>query len=202
LTKTTASIITAAVEGLVDEAVVRRLVLVECKGKLGNIHGKNGKPDLQRKINAYNSAAQRARWLVLVDLNNEADCVPPMKTRWVPIPSWGMCFRVAVRAVEAWLLADRETISRFLSIPLSLVPGNPEVVENPKQVMVNLARRSRRRDIREDMVPRPEGGRSVGPAYSSRMVEYVSSTWQPDVAAQSSESLRRCLVRLKEVIRL
>lgn len=197
--ETAASVLTAAVEGFVDEAVVRRLILDECQGMLGSVYGKIGKDDLRRKINAFNNAARRSDWLVLVDLDNEADCAPPLRTTWVPTPSRGMCFRVAVHAVEAWLLADRETISRFMSVALSKVPRNPEALENPKVAMVNLARRSRKKDIRKDMVPRPESGRSTGPAYPSRMVEYVSTTWRPDVAAKSSESLRRCVFRLKEI---
>jgi hypothetical protein len=36
--------------------------------------------------------------------------------------------------------------------------------------VVELARYSRRRDIREDMVPRPGSGRSVGAAYTSRLI--------------------------------
>lgn len=65
--------------------------------------------------------------------------------------------------------------------------------------MINLARRSRRRDIRADMVPRPESGRSVGPAYASRMIEFVIQRWRPAQAALYAESLRRaieCLRRL------
>jgi hypothetical protein len=36
---------------------------------------------------------------------------------------------------------------------------------NAKEAMVDLARRSRRRDIREDMMPRSGSERSVGPTY-------------------------------------
>jgi hypothetical protein len=61
---------------------------------------------------------------------------------------------VAVREVEAWLLSDRANLVRFLSVPVSHVSRTPELLDNPKSAMVELARRSRRRDIREDMVPR------------------------------------------------
>ncbi|HEY7320113.1 MAG TPA: hypothetical protein VIE89_21300, partial [Candidatus Binatia bacterium] len=58
---------------------------------------------------------------------------------WVPERAQNMCFRVAVREVEAWLLADRERISRFLSVPLSRIPTNPEGERDAKEVMVSLA---------------------------------------------------------------
>jgi hypothetical protein len=191
-------IITAAVEGDVDEAVIRRLVSGLGQGEIGSIHGKNGKSDLHKKISAYNSAAKHSPWIVLVDLDNEAECAPPMLANWIPYPTDGMCFRIAVRSIESWLLADREAISGFLSIGQNKVPRNPDEIENPKRTIVDLARQSRRRDIREDIVPRLRSGRVVGQAYTSRMIEYVSHNWRPAVAALSSDSLRRCLVRLKE----
>jgi transposase len=42
-------------------------------------------------------------------------------------------------------------------------------------------------------------GRPVGPAYASRLIEFASSSWRPEVAAQRADSLRRtidCLRRL------
>jgi hypothetical protein len=110
-----------------------------------------------------------------------------------------MCFRVAVRAVEAWLLADRESLAGFLRVSPSRVPPDPESLDEPKQAMVNLARQSRSRAVQEDMVPRPGSGRSVGPAYASRLIEFAQSTWRPEIAATRSDSLRRCCERLRQV---
>ncbi len=69
-------------------------------------------------------------------------------------------FLLWVRHVEAWLLADRERISAFLGVGTVKVPRDPETLEDPTRTLVDLARQSRRRDIREDMVPRPGSGRS------------------------------------------
>lgn len=196
-------VITAAVEGVVDEAVVRRLV-AHVRAVPGDVHGKNGKEHLRKRINGYNNAAQRAPWFVLVDLNSDADCAPLLRQQWLPGPAPFLCFRVAVRQVEAWLMADAETLASYLSVKRSIVPSNPEAVSNAKIEMVNLARRSRSRAIREDMVPRAESGRVVGPAYSSRLIEYAASHWRPEVAAQHADSLRRaiaCLERLVETAR-
>ncbi len=107
-----------------------------------------------------------------------------------------MCFRVAVRSIETWLLADRERIAQFLAVPLSHVPQNPEAIAHPKQTMVQLARQSRKKAIREDMIPRHGDSRSEGPAYASRLIEFVSDTiegWRPDMASESSDSLRRLI---------
>lgn len=193
-------VVTAAVEGLVEEAVLGRLVS-HVGALLGPVHGKNGKDHLQRGLRGYNAAAQRSRWVVLVDLNQQQECAPPLRAQWLPQPARLMCFRVVVREIESWLLADRERIAHFLGISAAHVPAEPENIADPKQAMVELAKRSRRRDIQEDMVPRPRSGREVGPAYTSRLLEFVENQWRPDVAAQRAASLRRCVARLHELVR-
>ena len=162
------TIISAAVEGDVDEAVVRRLV-AHAGGQTGDVYGKNGKPALRRRIDGYNNAARYAPWVVLVDLDNDADCAPSIREEWVPAPAPNLCFRIAVREVEARPMADAQTLARYLSVGLGRIPADPETLERPKDAMVDLARRSRRNDIRKDMVPRQKSGRRVGPAYASRL---------------------------------
>lgn len=79
------------------------------------------------------------------------------------------------------------------------MPANPEGLEFPKQAMVNLARRSRRRDIRLDMAPHDGSGRTEGPAYASRMIEFATDRWRPEVAAAHADSLRRAIDRLRQL---
>jgi len=192
-------IISAAVEGILDEAVARKLIVV-AGGRPGTIYGKNGKSFLRRHINAYNRAAHHMPWMVLVDLDREAECAPPLRKEWVSDPAPCLCFRVAVREVEAWLMADEESLVPFLSVAHSRIPPDPESLLEPKTEMVNLARHSRRREIREDMVPREGSGRSLGPAYASRLIEYVETRWRPEVATKRANSLRRAIMCLKRII--
>ena len=190
--------ISAAVEGIVDEAVIRKLIVL-AGANPGNVYGRQGKPFLRQRIDGYNAAAEYAPWVVLVDLDREHDCPPPLRNAWLPEPAVHLCFRVAVRTVEAWLLADADRIADFLAVARGKIPENPEALGDPKAAMVVLARTSRQRDIREDMVPGPSSGRPVGPAYASRLIEFASSSWRPEIAAKQSESLRRareCLRRL------
>jgi hypothetical protein len=192
-------LISTAVEGLADEAVVRRLIR-EAGGKLARAYGRSGKAHLRERIAAHNHAARFGLWVVLVDLDEEADCAPPLRATWLPHPEPMMCFRVAVREIEAWLLADREALAGFLGVAPSRIPLAPEAVPDPKRTMVDLARHSRRREIRDDMVPRAESGRPIGEAYTSRLIEFVESHWRPRVAAQWADSLRRCCQRLNELV--
>ena len=192
--------INAAVEGIVDEAVVKRLIAF-VGGTPGRIFGKSGKSQLQKKIEGYNNAARRFPWVVLVDLDHDEECAPLLRGEWLPQPASKMCFRIAVHEVEAWLLADRKGIARFLGVSQSVVPRDPEAIDNPKRAMVDLAKRSRRSAIQEDMAPREGSGREVGPAYSSRMIEFVRKAWSPEAAMEASDSLRRCVECLRMLIK-
>ena len=101
-------VISGAVEGTVDEAVVRRLIL-HIGAEPGAMYGKNGKPHLRKHLKGYNEAARHTPWMVLVDLDHDADCAPPFRTEWLPSVAPYMCFRIAVREVEAWLLVPLDT---------------------------------------------------------------------------------------------
>lgn len=196
-------VIRGAVEGIVDEAVFRRLVRA-VRAEPGPVYGRNGKQSLLARLPGYNRAARLSPWLVLVDLDQDAHCPPPFTAATLPNPSTLMCFRVVVREVEAWLLADAERIAAFLDVNASRIPRNPEGEGNPKQAVINLARRSRSRDIARDLVPREGSGRAEGPAYASRLTEFVSDArhgWRPVVAARTSESLSRCLSCLRRLVR-
>ena len=190
-----------AVEGDIDEAVLRRLVH-EVGGTLGNVYGKRGKALLLHRLNGFNNAARFHPWIVLADLDNDWQCAPLAMTAWLPRPARSMVFRIAVREVEAWILADRQRVAQFLGVADSRVPLHPETLDDPKAALVNVARRSRRKDVKLDLVPRPGSDAPVGAAYTSRLIEFVSDArigWRPRVAAAHSNSLRHCLERLQEL---
>ena len=194
-------VVSGAVEGILDEAVIRRLA-ADLDIHMDAVFGRSGKPHLREKITGYNQAARFSPWIVLVDLDDE-ECAPSLCGEWLPTPAEGMCFRVAVREIESWLLADRARIAAFLGIQESRVPSIVDDLDDPKRTLIDLARRSRRRAIREDMVPRHGSGLSIGPAYTSRMIEFVSvegqNRWRPEAAAQASPSLSRCIKALEQL---
>jgi len=191
--------INVLVEGDPDEAVICRIL--SCVGLVcGTVYGKRGKNDLLQRLPNYNQAARFAPWLVVVDLNQDAECAPPFVHSVLPNPAGGMRLRVAVRAIEAWLLADAERLAAFLGVPLARIPLDPDAEIDPKSTLVNLARRSRRRAIREDIVPREGSGSKVGPGYTGRLIEFVVAAkypWRPEVAMRRSDSLRRCVEALQ-----
>jgi len=187
------------VEGDTDECVVRRIL--EYVGlACGRVYGKEGKGYLLKRLPNYNQAAHFAPWLAVVDLDQDAACAPDFVRSVLPAPADSMQFRVAVRAIEAWLLADSERLAAFLGVSVSRIPTNPDTEPNPKTTLINLARQSRRKAIREDIVPREGSGSRVGPGYTGRLMEFVTATkhsWRPEVAVQRSDSLRRCVKALQ-----
>jgi len=194
--------VSGAVEGLVDQAVFGRLLRV-VNADVGHVYLTNGKSSLLRRLHGFNAAAKHTPWLVLIDLDDDAECAPPFRARYLPKPARRMACRVAVRAVEAWLLADRERFSRWLEVPIGCVPHRSEDISDPKRALVNFARKSPAADVREDMVPRHGSGRQVGPLYSSRLIEFVQDEkrgWRPRVAARFSDSLDRCIRHLAKLV--
>jgi hypothetical protein len=187
------------VEGGGDRAVVRRIVdFTGLPGTL-TVHVTRGKGRLDRKLSGYNRAAFRSTWLVLRDLDRDADCAPELRNRLLPDPAPGMIFRVPVRSLESWLLADHQGIARFLGIASSKIPPEPETLARPKRAVVDLARQSRRVSLRRDMVSKPGLSVEVGPAYTARIIEFASLHWDPESAAARSDSLSRCLRALRRL---
>lgn len=196
--------ITCAVEGMVDEAVIRRLI-EHINAIPGTFYGKKGKHNLLKNLKAYNAAARYAPWLVLIDLDQSEACAAALRQKHLPNPSTKLCFRVAVQKIEAWLLADRARIANFLKVPEPQIPDKPDLLGNPVQTMLNLSRKSKRAEIQKGMIPRPGSGRETGERYASLLVEFIQDTksgWRPNVAADSSDSLRRCIRCLEQLARL
>lgn len=186
----------AAVEGELDDAVLRRIAL-HVGAQVGTVYGKEGKPQLRGRINGYNAAAHWHPWAVLVDLDESHSCPGDLRADWLPNEAPLMCFRVAVRQIEAWLLADSEESAAFLGVKRALIPKDPDEESNAKRRMVHLAENSRWRRIREAVAPAPGSGRSVGPLYNATLRNFVTERWRPEVAATRSDSLQRSLAALE-----
>jgi hypothetical protein len=195
--------ISVAVEGDSDEALARKLLSM-FDFTISVVYVQKGKDRLDSKLNAFNHAAEHAPWFILRDLDQDGECAPDLIQLLLPQRASRMCFRVAVHAAESWLLADRKRLSQFIGVPLNKVSVTPDQLENPKQELVNLARKSRKKQIREDMVPTTNSSATVGPAYVSRIIEFVHAHWNPRDGAKTSESLKKCLValdKLKSVVK-
>lgn len=158
-----------------------------------------GKGNIDCEIAAYNLAAKGSPWLVLRDLDHDAECAAALIQQTGLVPSEWMCFRIAVREVESWALADTKAFAQFLRVSPMLLPDNPDLERDPTETIVNLARRSTSPRIKKGMVPKAGASASVGPLYEALLIEFGETIWEPDRAALSSASLNRSYRRLREL---
>lgn len=192
---------TLAVEGAQDDAVARRLCTATGH-TVALSHVARGKPNLDPKLRGYNNAARYAWWLVLRDLDHDAACAPTLLDTLLPDRSAQLIMRIPVRSVEAWLLADRDNLAGYLGVSVDVIPRHPEQLDRPKRTFVDLARRSRRRELKNDIVPAEGLSVEVGKGYTARVLEFTRDRWDPVAGSANCESLRRCLAALQGVPKL
>lgn len=194
--------VSLAVEGVLDEAVLSHLLAQSGKRfTVGACYGKRGKDYLRQNVARFNYAAAHKPFIILTDLDEE-DCPPGLVNRWLPLGQHGnLVLRIAVREVETWLLADRDQLAGFLGIAGTEIPQWPDRQQDPKALLVRLASRSRKRDIREDLVPAHESTSKVGKNYVGRLIHFVRNAWRVDSATRKrSPSLDKAIKSLEAFV--
>jgi hypothetical protein len=187
------AIIHALVEGNLDEAVVFKAIRVTGH-TLGTCYGKRGSGYIKSKIRSFNLSARSTYYLALIDFMDTAlSCPPEVITNWLPNRQPKMLFRVVVREIESWLLADRDNLAEFLKVRVNRIPTNPEQVYDPKLELINLARRSISSSIRSALVPEIGATAQVGRLYNSEMRIFIDTLWDIHAARTLAPSLDRCL---------
>lgn len=191
-----------AIEDSLSEAVVRKLLsVVRPDIPVTVAIGNRGKGYLQNRARELNRTAASVPVFLLTDLDRPQPCPAELMRLWLrALPQRHLLFRVAVMEVESWVMADRARFSEFLSVPEHRIPANTDEIPLPKEHIVTLARRSRRKDIREDLVPAVGSTAAVGPAYNPRLATFVDSIWNPIAASEASPSLHRAIERLVGVV--
>lgn len=190
--------ITFAVEDELSDAVARKVVAgFGGKYHAGTTYRRGGFGYLKRTVGGFNNASKGAPWFVLTDLD-DSPCPSEKIDEWLPNGrNHNLLLRVAVREVEAWLLADHRACSALLGIPADLIPVETEALSDPKETLLRLAQRSPHRSLRASLLPSPGSTARVGPAYNSELVRFVYQAWAPERAASRSNSLKRTINRLR-----
>jgi hypothetical protein len=142
--------------------------------------------------------SEQARFVqpVLCIADTDGQCAVGLLRDWVPEAAAGrLLVRLAVTEAESWALADAEEFSSALAVPLNKIPRDPEGVVDAKGAVLQLARRSKNRRIRDEVVSATDPGKP-GTGYNLHLCEFVMTRWRPTVAAGSSPSLQRAAARL------
>ncbi|MEZ2224858.1 hypothetical protein [Microcoleus sp.] len=181
-------------EDVLSEAVLKEMLKQSQRPFLvGSRSNKKGFGDIKNSLPAYNNAAKRMPYLVLTDLDN-ADCPLVILSEWLTQPKHpNLLFRIAVKEVEAWLLAHREAFAKFLGISVDLIPADVDKISDPKQVLINLAKKSKKRELREGIVPDRNSTTKIGKDYNGQLIQFVNESWQVASAQTNSPSLQRAM---------
>lgn len=148
---------------------------------------------IKQKIQGFNNAAKVTPYLVLTDLDQN-ECAPALIKEWLPHRQHpNLLFRVAVREVESWVMADRSSFAKFLGIEPKLIPQDIDQQQEPKpkKFLLELTRRSRKKDIKHAILPGKGSTARVGPNYNDTLVSFLRNHWRIQEAIKYSDSLKR-----------
>jgi hypothetical protein len=154
-----------------------------------------GKSKLDRRLAEANRSARALSVIVLRDMDFDACCPGELVEKLVRRRNAGLLIRIAVREIEAWLLADRDGFGSFMGVASNRIPEQTDNIGSPKDLVLSLAWHSKKSGIRADMVDITDINQE-GPAYAERLLEFAWFHWSVDDAAERNISLRRCLSRL------
>lgn len=190
-----------ATEDALSEAVADHLVAKVNHGLQVIVRMRqNGCGYLKIKFPELVRTARKIPVFLLTDLDR-IECPPVLIDSWsgkADIPP-GMLFRVAVREIEAWLLADREGFAAFFGVPLTKLPLHPETIADPKQLLLNLVRRHSKREIKTAILPERGSRAKIGFGYNQMLSRFVEEHWSIERAMVASDSLARTHRRLTEL---
>lgn len=194
--------IVIATEDVLSESVARRLV-AESSSRLivGQALRRNGAGYLRSRFRNFCEIARRTPVLLIADLDT-ATCPPDLLHAWSrrdAIPGQ-LLFRIAVRQIESWILADREGIAKFLSVGVAKIPKAPDTLGNAKHTLLRVAQAAPRR-IRGELVAERNAIASQGLGYNDVLSKFIRNAWNPKNAASRSGSLNRARKRLSELAR-
>lgn len=188
-------------EGRTDAEAARKMILAA-----GGTPGRDftqrtqarGKDALDRRLAGYNAAARFTPVLLLRDLD-EAPCPGELVLRCVPVREEGLLLRIAVRELEAWLLADKAALATFAKIDVASLPDRPETLDKPKERLIDALKGSRTGAIQKQLFV--GGERPTFQMLGEWTANFIRQAWDPRRAAASglAPSLDRAMDRLSRV---
>lgn len=185
------------VEGVTDEIFLRK-VLSDLHVGVHTVYGKRGCDYIIEKGAGFAVRGEYSGIIILADLCDVYRGCPLLARRRIADAVPDLCLlRFAVCELESWILASRLALSQYFGISVNLVPAAPDELLDPKQVLVNLAGRSRKGRIREMFVP-PRGTSSgVGRGYMEGISDFMYNHWNMDQAVAGSPSFERFVDRVR-----
>ncbi len=195
-----------AAEDLMTLACAWRLIK-DSKGLfyVYNHTGLTGNAELREQARELARSAMPHQLKLLITDLDSGSCPAALRREWlgpVPLPE-SMLFRVAVREVEAWVMADRGNFAEFFEVPTKKISDNPEGLSNPKdellRVIYQYSKRPDKGEIATVDRDREPGKLRPGPRYNKALSEFVlDGFWNPENASETAPSLDRTRQRIEK----
>ncbi|MBU9135118.1 DUF4276 family protein [Burkholderia multivorans] len=161
-----------------------------------------GEDQFRKKIPTMNNVAANVMPVLMIADADQADCVVAQRNAWIPANAdQRLCVRLAVREAESWALADHVGFAQFADLSPALIPPQPELEQDPKQRLLQLIHKSRRRVLREEMLPKKGATSPVGLGYNVHITEYIRHHWRADRACERAPSLARAIPRVAAILK-
>jgi hypothetical protein len=188
--------LTLIVEDILSETVLRQIVAeAEKPVPIASCLITGGSGKIESNIGSYRQMAERVPCVVILDLDRR-ECAPGYVNHLLPKGhSRYLVVRIAVREVESWLLADAVAFAAFSGVAASVIPRQPDAVPDPKDSLLNLIRRSRKKRLKEVMLPQFAGS-PQGPEYNAELQRFVQEFWKVERASVRSPSLARAVTAI------
>jgi hypothetical protein len=190
--------IAVATEDELSEAIALRLIS-ELKRPHHVTHTlrSNGFGYLRSKMDSWCQMAEHQIMMVLTDLD-QANCLVEFRDQWLAqrrLPA-SLIFRIAVREVESWVLADHHAMRELVG-QKGVLPMQPDTLPDPKQALLGLGKTAPK-SVRDDLIRTIDGQLRQGVGYNARLTHWINTAWSPERAAERSPSLARARIRLQE----
>ena len=144
---------------------------------------------------------EQARFVqpVLCIADTDGLCPVSILTDWLPIGTPDrLVLRLAVKEAESWALADAAGFAATYEVPVTKIPRQPDDAVDAKSTVLALARRSKSRKIRDEVVSVGSPTRP-GTGYNLHLCRFIRQRWRPEEAMTRSPSLCRAIKRLQSL---
>jgi len=183
--------INIAVEDKLSETVIRKVLQTSKHSYIvGACFCRGASGYLKKNIKGFNNASKATTFLLLTDLDT-TECAPTLIRQWLTCPqNPNFLFRIAVKEIESWILADRISFANFLGIPVKRIPLITDEINDPKQFILNLADKSKKTSLRSGMIFRQKEVLRPGPDYNGCLISFIEKDWKISQAVLHSPSLK------------
>lgn len=190
-----------ATDAIVAEKLIRAAGLVPGTDYLLGSR-RRGKQQFDNRVRGLNAGVKHGRAvLALRDHDDDAPCAGDLVRSILSDRDPRLILRIAVRSVEAWLMADRDAYARHFGVRVADVPNVPETIERPKDLLNNWINGSRGKHLTRFVAEQRRYGLANWQIIAAYQTIFVRDVWDVTRARNfgSAPSLNRAFAALEQI---